>query len=119
MRGEEHAGPPCGLAHLEEGLEAARGRIDLRQAVVIAPALPVVLDEDGVTQAVLCSPVEILRRLAVAAAPLIEADTAEQAVHAGRLLEAAYGAVRAGRRIGALPGGGEHEAGVAGRFQRE
>ena len=98
VRCEEDAVALAGRGHGEEVGQAAVRREDVRQAVVIAPALPVVLDEDGVGHAVACRAVESAGGLGVVAAPLVEAHLALDLGHAAGRLEAGNLAVGPRRR---------------------
>ena len=63
----------AGGDHSQEIVHAAAGGIDVGQTIIVAPALPDVLDEYGIGEAVERGLFKI-RCLAVIAAPLIETD---------------------------------------------
>ena len=117
VRREEDAVALAGVRHREEVGQAAARREDVRQAVVIAPSLPGVLDEDGVGHAVARRAVESPRGRGVVAAPLVEAHLALELCHAAGRLEAGYLAVGAApprtRRGPRAPARSSHRGGCA------
>ena len=119
VRAEEDARRPARFPQRAERRRVAARRIDFRQAVVVAPALPVVLHEDRVVQPVLRGLGDPLRRLRVVAAPLVEAHPRAEAAEARASAVARHGAEAACRVKGPLRRRDEREERVVVRLQRE
>jgi len=83
MRTEQDAVAPAGGDHGLELVDVAGRRIDVGQPVVVAPALPDVLDEHRVGQPIACREFDPAGRLLVVAAPLVQADLAQDIGDAG------------------------------------
>ena len=111
--------PGAYLGHAAERAEPAVRRVDLRQPVVVAPALPDVLHEDRVCQPVPGSLLEPLGRLGVVPAPLVDAHPAQQTADSLPRPEAVQAAVVPGGGKGTARGGDQHEGGVVRRLQCE
>ena len=73
MRAEENSGIAASFAHRAKRRGVSTWRIDVWETVVVSPALPVVLYENRVVEAVLRRKRNVRRRFFVVTTPLVEA----------------------------------------------